>query len=329
MDDLVNIIHKQIMLERIVCLREEGNEKNTDETKIIFYCFNKNWVQNLILHSFKINPLSYKKIGDFFQLTGQIPFKLPYSHTSTKYLLSRGLISMMDVELNTKTQDFSISSPQEYENPIEDGSMEMFIVNDDINQFVNFITVNGIDIGNKFVWLNGTYFRTLLDFACRCGATNIIKYLLLNHVDATNSAVEYAVQSGSEDAIQFLESQGFLFENMVGVAVQYHHNSLAKWIYENYQNSIFSLTECVESFNTEMLLYFINELNVDINQQHPSGMTILHYAVILNDVPLVRYLLHKGANKDITDHFGKTGFDYAESEEMKTFIMVTLVQMES
>ena len=329
MEDLLNIIDKKITLEKIVCQRDqEEMKKNLDEIKIFFYCFNKKWVQNLILYSFKINPFQYKKIGDLFEITGQILFKLQYSHTSTKYLLSRGLITMMDVELNTKIRDLSINSPDEYENPIQEDSLEMFIVKDDITKFVDFITVNDINISNKFVWLNGTYFKTLFDFACRCGSTNIIKYLILNKAEISSSSIEFAVQSGSEDIIQFLESQGHSFDNTVGIAVQYHYNSLVKWIYENFKNPSFRITECVESFNTEILLYFINELNIDINQKNNSEMTILHYGIIQNDVPLVRYLLHKGADKEIKDSSGKTAFDYAESEEMKTFIMLTLVQMD-
>ena len=61
--------------------------------------------------------------------------------------------------------------------------------------------------------------------------------------------------------IEFLVSQGISFDDTLVEAIKYHFNDTAKWIYENYSDQNFKITVCIESFNTEMFLYFIEDIH--------------------------------------------------------------------
>ena len=91
------------------------------------------------------------------------------------------------------------------------------------------------------------------------------------------------------------------------------------WIYEKYHPRV-PIIEAASFYNTEMLLFFIDN-GEDINAIQPfTKKTTLHFAVNLNNYPLAQYLLAKGIKKNLPDIQGMTPYDYAQSDEMKKLL---------
>ena len=156
------------------------------------------------------------------------------------------------------------------------------------------------------------------EYICFCGAVDILKYLIINNVMINELSIRRAVNSGSEELISYLVSNNHSFDFTLNEGIIFHHNKIAKWLYENYRQLIFSLPNSIVFMNTEMLLYFLNIYGdlFDVNEQDYYGKTCLHWSVEQNDTLIVRYLYLKGINLDIKDENGKKAYEYAKTKEM-------------
>ena len=71
----------------------------------------------------------------------------------------------------------------------------------------------------------------------------------------------------------------------------------------------------------EFLVSLLN-YGVDINTQDAFGRTVLMYACINNNLPLVKFLMDKGANAELQDIDKKSAFDYAKSLMCRSYLKV-------
>eukprot|EP00919_Chromeraceae_sp_WS-2016_P029492 GHVR01070169.1.p1 GENE.GHVR01070169.1~~GHVR01070169.1.p1 ORF type:complete len:509 (+),score=90.75 GHVR01070169.1:60-1586(+) len=59
--------------------------------------------------------------------------------------------------------------------------------------------------------------------------------------------------------------------------------------------------------------YLIDVLGIDVNLQNNNGLTPLLVAVMINDVPMIKFLIEKGANVNAADEKGYTSLHYVYS----------------
>ena len=319
--DITSLIPQKIELEDIICRCLDVSDEKLKE---LIRQFDSKWIQAMILHAAYSNFFNYKILGDLFELTGSCRAKLFSSSLFCQYLLVRGLIKKEDFHETGPPLEKFLKQVEEYENPLKDDTIWACILEDDVKKFVEFITVNNVNIKNERIFINGhRYF--ILSFACYCSSVNIFKYLFLNQTDVDTWTIHNAVGGGSEEIIQTLESQGHSFNNTLRTAIGAHHNKIAKWLFENYKDIFFVFPDCVQMFNTEMLLFFLYEanINININEKGVWGKTALHYAAELNDAIDLKILLSKKADKEVKDDYDKTPYQYAESSEIKSIIMLS------
>ena len=78
-----------------------------------------------------------------------------------------------------------------------------------------------------------------------------------------------------------------MYDNTIEYAIQYHHNKIAEWLYENYQQNI-ELDNQIT--NTEFTLYLINN--------HSSSIDVKDYLLLHRDDLLLNYLRLKQSVHD-------------------------------
>ena len=64
--------------------------------------------------------------------------------------------------------------------------------------------------------------------------------------------------------------------------------------------------------------YFVEELDVDINERDADGFTALHHAAARGDNDVIQYLVGKGADVMVVNRAGQTTVDMANSPEQRT-----------
>ena len=306
-------IERQIQLESMIF---QGDiSKITDIYKVIDY-FDKGYLQNLLIYAASRQPFSYKFIGDIIEKVGKIDIKNFSIDTEfLNYLILRNLVSKDS--LNDENEE--IYRPIEiYENPINDATFAYFIQKDDLTGLLDIISQENIDIELEEITFNDQYF-TFLDFACYCGSICILKHFILNDKNASidDECLISSVKGGSENIIDFLSSQGYSFNNCLTHAIEYHQNSLAKWLFADYKDEWFTLPYCALCYNTELLLYFINEAKIDINQCMSNGNTTLHIAASTNNIYVVQFLIDKCVNKNSKNNEDKTPLELTCNENIK------------
>lgn len=67
----------------------------------------------------------------------------------------------------------------------------------------------------------------------------------------------------------------------------------------------------VESGSTEMLDYLIDELKMDINQYDIQNRSLFYWASCLGDIPMIKYLINRGAKVTTNSVMGRSAFSKA------------------
>ena len=289
-EDYDGIMNEKIeFVESIYKCTKESIEK----AKSLILRFPQNFVINILLSASKIKIFDFMLIGDLFALLPtpiQIDSQIHYMHFEC-YLYQKGILKNTP-ELAFYSED--LHPIEEYEHPFKENTLWSFIQKDDINNFVKNIMNNNTQFNEEVIRINTIPFN-IIEFACFCDSINIVKYLILNENFSPKSACDFAVRGGSEKVIEYIASRDVSFDGLMSRAIQYHQNSVAKWLNNNYNDSSFNLPKCLWFYNYEMFLYFVNECGFDINQPGLYRQTSLAFAKSQNDIGLVKFLISKGA----------------------------------
>ena len=309
---MLNFINDKILFEDLVF---EGTEKSTKEAEKLLknYSYQKKWIQSFLNFAASHRPFSFKQIAMLFKLTGKPKIKFSQIKVFPCYLYSEKIITKDDFLENVPPGSNFLKHKIEYEYPTQTNELAQLIVNDDIHNFVKYFNFDEIETDKQFININGWSF-SLRWLVCYCGAMNILKYLIINGLHIDRCSCVKAIQGGSEECVQFLESKGHSFNDTLRLAIEHHQNKMAEWLWENYTDTGLILPFCVENFNTKMLLFLINTGCFDINQQDLTKKTSLHWSVKNGDYLLADYLLLIGADKSIKELYGKMAFDYKEKK---------------
>ena len=315
-------IEDTIELENIVFGIKPGD--SLQEIQALLSKFDRLWVQNLLIYVGEMKPFCFPLFNDLILFTGELQVMVPGYNEFVKYLYLKQVIPMNKIKM-TEYDDYEhFKTIEEYENPINKDSIFYFIKEDDITKFVDYVSLHDIDIhSTKEVITINQMIYTYLNFACLCGSVNILKYLLINNVQLDDTTKLAILTGGSEEVLQFIIStKNISFDDTVQFSIFYHHNSISKWILENYKNVIGSaLIDCIQCYNTEMFLYFFIEKGININDRSlDMKQTSLHQAALQNDIVLIKFLIDHGIDKFIFDINGKIAKDLAISEEARNLL---------
>ena len=106
----------------------------------------------------------------------------------------------------------------------------------------------------------------------------------------TNETLHYSVEGGNQEIITILKEKGHSFEKYLEASVFYHRYELTKWLNENYKCRPFSLPTCIEYYNIDAFLYFL-EHGRSLDETNEFNDTCLHSASFIGSLPIVEYLI--------------------------------------
>ena len=188
--------------------------------------------------------------------------------------------------------------------------------------------------------------NTPLMNACTGKNLQIVKLLNVQNINIVNkkgeSALLLAVKKSSPEIVKYLIDNGANTkiidkngENLIGALIESYKlnkpNEKSTFddkvlIFDKYNISLKSIDNkgntalhyAVISQNLDLIKKVL-QWGIDINKVNENGETALIKAAMLaNDTNILEYLISKGANKKITTEFGETAFDLAnENEKLK------------
>ena len=151
-----------------------------------------------------------------------------------------------------------------------------------------------------------------LSFAVSNGSTDMITALLANKADAKIKDKE-----DKNLAYYLVQSYRALRPNQkdeFSDKIQILKN--AGLDFKSTQGSGSTLLHVAVLKNDVKLLSSLDEFNIDINAKDDEGMTVLHKAALLSkDDVVLKYLISKGADKAIQTDFEETVYDLASENE--------------
>ena len=313
-DEFQKILADEILFEDLVfkCTYE-----SIEDAKEIIHKFSTFWAQSLIVQV--TAPFSFKLLGDLYSLTGKSQIEHSKNSPFSCYLLVRNLITEEDFDHDGHPMKWDLKTVEEYEKPIKENTLWYYIQENDIKSFTALYESGGFDLSKTETEFNG-YAFSIPGLSCYFGSLDIIKYLLLNNVFFDRNALKYAVCSGFEEIVEFMMLEEYSFNDYLADAIKWHQNKIGKWLYENCKNNSFKLTDCVFWFNSDMLLYFLDDIKWNINECDSWDRTCLHVAVEQNNTFLVRFLILRGINLDVKDALAHRAIDYLKTKEMKDIL---------
>ena len=291
--------------------------ESIEEAKKLIKEFSPKWVQKMLYYCGFYRELSYKFLGDLFELSGPPEIQFYEYEEFSQYLLIRNLITennLIDLVEDEQTQltealhshyssDFSympkthVKKREDFEETIRENTLQYFIKNDDVTEFTNIIALKNIDVYRTNIYILDLIF-TVIDFSAYCGSINIFKYLMLNKSEITSRTIKYAVVGGNEEIIEFLVSNNYSFDHREKDAISYHNNNIVKWLFEHYEcGDDVNLVFCLDCFNMEILFFMHFEKGVDLNQIGYMGFSPFMVAALQDNIPLVKYFLSLGTIK--------------------------------
>ena len=153
-----------------------------DKAKSLFPKQDQFTLQTMIIQSSKVNPSSFKILGDMFSLTGQTKQKFEEDDFIT-YLILRGLLTKENIQQQrglswgsqTNRNRCKPKTTKEHENPYKKNSIHQIIQNDD----VHFLALCMKEINRQNI-------LSLIEFASVSGSCDCFKFLLLTKKDKKN-----------------------------------------------------------------------------------------------------------------------------------------------
>ena len=172
---------------------------------------------------------------------------------------------------------FTINLANSYDNSVlfnliyDPESIESFLVNDDIDQIIAHSLVT--NFGNPHAYCTTTNeFASYVDFSAFSGSINCFRFFLANSYLINQKTCSFAIEGGNKEIIELLSQQGFTFNYMLKESLIYHRNEIAKWLIENYHCENIDFLFLLSVWNTEMILYFMNEKS-NLSFVHPFDET--------------------------------------------------------
>jgi len=170
---------------------------------------------------------------------------------------------------------------------------------------------NGLDPNMTFGYGDTNNGTCLLSFAVRTDDTQIVQLFLDHGADPNidtflDTPIFNAIQAGNENIMKLLINHGANVNNVPDITGSILHTLVVRGISDELTKLIISRSD-------------------DINKHMQGGLpTALHFAVMLNNLRMVKYLIEAGADMKILDDDNKTALDLARDDGMD--YMVKLIE---
>ena len=298
----------------------ECTEESIQKAKELIAYVDPFWAHHLICYAVANHRLfHWKLLADLFSSFPHYQVK-EFTNQFVCYLYKKGILSKDEVNSSISSCE-TLLSVEQYEEKVEPETLEYYIKNDDL-QSLTFYLSNHPDLNlvlAQVVMYETNY--SLTNFAAYCGSLNVLKFLIVHNCVVDEVTIQNAVSGGNEELIEFLVSKHYSFDNMLFYAIANHHNSIARWLIENYhcENTIF-LPDCIRLFNTEIFLFYMQEKNKNVNEKNYYTMTHLMIGVVQNNIALCRFILSIGASIYCTDDLGQMAIDFAPTNDMRDLL---------
>ena len=266
----------------------ECNEDSIQKASLLLPSIDLQYAQKLLIFVSNQRIFSCKLLSILFEQTGKPKFPLSQTDLLSQYLLSFGYINKSYFSSKKIIQEYTID---DFNEPIKENTIWKPIYEDDISKFTDFILTTQLDIENETTKIFHKFFH-IMDFVIYSGSINILKYLIINKYTIRPTSIGTLFQAGNENIIEFLQGKGYQFDNQLTNAIEYHHNSIAKWLIENYKCERITHVECILWHNTEMFFYFFSSYLQKRNKKSDiiTDRIALTFATNQNYLPLVQYL---------------------------------------
>ena len=172
------------------------------------------------------------------------------------YLVKNGIEAVHNSSEEQMFQNYLDRSDHAKEDPVKtaiiDGDLEKVIFLSTETDFLKKTITYETDI-------------SLIEFAALCGNAQIFKFLMINGASLNPESADKAVSGGNIEIIEICRSHNITFEKSFNTAIKYHHNDIAKWIYEQYIPKVTpdDLLHYIAVYNTPAFYYFFENLPND------------------------------------------------------------------
>ena len=291
--------------------------------------YNRRWTQKFLLYVSSSRFLSYELLGKVFiaSLNNKKPAMHFWNNSNMfpHYLYAKHIITKEAFkDLYGPPKEENLLPINVYENSIESDDFLYIVAKDRDAQFGVYTIENNINLLTKTVNLLIMQNISLIDLAAYIGSFNILRYLMLNGVTTTEKTPEISIMGGHEKIIYFLYARGTNFQFQLATAIKHHNNDIVKWLLSSYEYKQLELSTmyplCIESYNTNMFIYFLEDLDIDITCYDYALQKSLLWASKQENYPFVKFLLYNGADKGWKDQDGVDAILCAETREMKKFL---------
>ena len=227
---------------------------------------------------------------------------------------------------NTSILKFVIF-PEEFPKNESEELKEIFLLlqKDDIDGLISFLSRKPtIDItknqklegdGYYFYIFNLSYYISLINFCCFFGSLKCFKYLLLYKCEIKSvglkNTLNYSIAGGNYEIIAILKQNGHSFEECLETSIEYHRYELTNWLHENYECKPVPLPKCIEFYNIDAFLYFLEHGHSIDEIDEYNKWTCLHLASFIGDFHIVRSLIESRAHIEAKDRYQKTPLYFA------------------
>ena len=186
-----------------------------------------------------------------------------------------------------------------------DDNFKTTLMNDDIDELLNIVSATPEFYYNQKVqtdpqmdWVKPQSFQSLLSFCAFYGSIKCFKYFVNNNTDIVEENCLFAIAGGNFEIIHILEQKGQQFDtNSFEIAIKFHRNDIGDWLILNFDTFIIPLQLCLEYFNEEAFVYFLdNTDNLCNKTTDNSSSSTLCQACYNCSLECVSLLLERDAN---------------------------------
>ena len=190
------------------------------------------------------------------------------------YKLYSRIWSVLDAECDVLLCPFTIYLSKQgllndnivpYNSPViecnyDEDSVEYAIMNDNVEKVVFLSSEEGFY--DTIVELSIADAIDILSFAAFCGSSKVFRYLLANskELGVTKCTTEFAIKGGNHEIIEILAQNEYSFNNHLSFAIEFHHNSIAKWLVENYECEQISIEVPLMWSNTFFFILMVQNI---------------------------------------------------------------------
>ena len=291
------------IVDSLLSLNSENVETNVEKVIEVSTLEDRMTIFKIIEMSVKSHPLEIEEYAKFIELF--------YSKTETKItkdefdslpndvkiILSNSYLTEDDIQaFNTRRPTKEEIKNSSIKNVIEKGSIEEFIMKDDVESLKSVYEFDNID-HNFFNIKNFENEESItnLMLCALCKSEKCFKFLIEEGKEITDKEVEFLARYGTKSMCKMCSSDTLqLFESFYKTSIEYNNNEVADFIIKSFGYHKMNIKNAIRSFNKRALFYHICK-GEDINKLDKRNKTPLEFAIGAS-YHLVEYLINNGAN---------------------------------